>query len=145
MTGIWFNLYEPKSSIMKRHIISHVAIYMLSVVMIVFGIIHFLQPRSLLVFVPQNLPGGIYWVYGVGAAFILAAIAFITNKYVKLAGYLLAALLIVFVLFVHLPNYNQSGDAEMRQNALTSLLKDLALAAFALHIAGSADSHGIKF
>jgi hypothetical protein len=33
----------------------------------------------------------------------------------------------------------------MRQNALINLLKDVALAAFALHIAGSADSHGVKY
>ena len=33
----------------------------------------------------------------------------------------------------------------MRLNALISLLKDTAHAAFALHIAGSADSHGMKY
>src|SRR5687768_4612349 len=130
---------------MTQRIISRLAIYLLAVVMIIFGIYHFREPRSLLVFVPDNIPGGLTWVYIVGAAFILAAIAFITNKFVKLAGYLLALLLIVFVLTIHLPNYNQSGDPEMRQNALINLLKDIALAAFALHIAGSADSHGVKY
>jgi uncharacterized membrane protein len=130
---------------MNQRIISRIAIYLLAVVMIIFGIYHFQQPRSLLVFVPAKMPGGITWVYVVGASFILAALAFITNKFVKLAGYLLALLLIIFVLMVHLPNYNQSGDPEMRQNALISILKDTALAAFALHIAGSADSHGVKY
>jgi uncharacterized membrane protein len=130
---------------MTQRIISRVAIYLLSVVMIVFGYYHIQHPRNMLVFVPDNLPGGITWVYVVGIAFILAAIAFIFNKFVKLAAYLLALMLFVFVLAVHLPNYNQAGDAEMKQTALISLLKDLALAAFALHIAGSADSHGMKF
>jgi uncharacterized membrane protein len=130
---------------MTQRIISRVAIYLLSVVMIVFGYYHIQHPRNMLVFVPDNLPGGITWVYVVGIAFILAAIAFIFNKFVKLAAYLLALMLFLFVLTVHLPNYNQAGDAEMKQTALISLLKDLALAAFALHIAGSADSHGMKF
>jgi uncharacterized membrane protein len=130
---------------MTQRIIAKIAIYLLSVVMIIFGIYHFQHPRTLVVFVPSNIPGGIYWVYGVGVAFILAALAFITNKFVKIAGYLLALLLIVFVLTIHLPNYNQAGDPEMRQTAFTSMLKDLALAAFALHIAGSADSHGVKY
>jgi uncharacterized membrane protein len=130
---------------MTQRIISRIAIYLLSVVMIVFGIYHFQHPRSLVVFVPSNIPGGITWVYIVGASFILAAIAFITNKFVKLAGYALALLLIIFVLTIHLPNYNTAGDPEMRQEALISLLKDTALAAFALHIAGSADSHGVKY
>ena len=130
---------------MTQRIISRVAIYLLSVVMIVFGYYHIQHPRNMLVFVPDNLPGGITWVYVVGIAFILAAIAFIFNKFVKLAAYLLALMLFLFVITVHLPNYNQAGDAEMKQTALISLLKDLALAAFALHIAGSADSHGMKF
>jgi uncharacterized membrane protein len=130
---------------MTQRIISRAAIYLLAIVMIVFGIYHFQRPRNLLVFVPQNIPGGILWVYVIGAAFILAALAFITNKFVKLAGYSLALLLLIFVLTIHLPNYNQAGDPEMRQEALINLLKDIALAAFALHIAGSADSHGVKY
>jgi uncharacterized membrane protein len=113
--------------------------------MIVFGIYHFLHPRNLLVFVPSNIPGGIIWVYIVGVAFILAALAFVSNKWVKLAGYLLAGLLIVFVITIHLPNYLEAGDSGMRQGALINILKDTALAAFALHIAGSADSHGVKY
>ncbi len=130
---------------MSQRIISHIAIYLLAVVMIVFGIYHFQQPRSMLVFVPPYMPGGIIWVYIVGVAFIMAALAFITNRFVKLAGYLLAVLLIIFVLTIHLPNYTQAGDAEMRKYAFINLLKDTALAAFALHIAGSADSHGVKY
>jgi uncharacterized membrane protein len=130
---------------MTQRIISRVAIYLLSVVMILFGIYHFLHPRNLLVFLPANIPGGITWVYVTGAAFILAALAFITNKWVKLAGYLLALLLIIFVLTIHLPNYREAGDSDMRQGALINMLKDTALAAFALHIAGSADSHGVKY
>ncbi len=130
---------------MAQHIIARIAIYLLSVVMIIFGIYHFKEPHSMLVFVPTNIPGGITWVYVVGAAFILAAIAFITNKFVKVAAYMLALLLFIFVLTIHLPNYNHAGDVEMRQDALINMLKDTALAAFALHIAGSADIHGMKY
>ena len=130
---------------MTQRIISHIAIYLLSAVMIIFGIYHLQHPRNMLVFVPSNLPGGLTWVYVVGIAFILAAISFILNKFVKLTAYLLALMLIIFAVTVHLPNYNQAGDAEMRQDALINLLKDTAIAAFALHIAGSADRHGMKF
>jgi uncharacterized membrane protein len=130
---------------MTQRIISHVAIYLLAVIMIIFGVYHFQQPRNLLVFVPPYLPGGVTWVYIVGGAFILAAFAFITNKFVKLAGYLLAFLLIIFVVTIHLPNYRESGDVEMRQAAFINMLKDTALAAFALHIAGSADQRGVKY
>lgn len=130
---------------MTQRIISRIAIYLLSVIMIIFGIYHFQHPHELLVFVPSDIPIGINWVYIVGVAFILAALAFITNKWVKVAAYLLAALLILFVLIIHVPNFRQAGDAQMRQAAFINILKDLALAAFALHIAGSADSHGVKY
>jgi putative oxidoreductase len=123
---------------MYEHTISRIAIYILALVMLAFGIYHFLHPKNLMVYVPAYIPGGLFWVYIVGIAFILAAIAFIINRQARLAGYLLAALLFVFVLTIHLPNYMNAGDAEMRQMALVSLLKDTALAAFALHIGANA-------
>ena len=120
------------------HLIARIAIYLLSIVMIVFGLQHFMNPRDLLIYVPQFLPGGIIWVYFVGAAFILVAIAFITNTMVKAAGYLLAGLLIIFILSIHLPNYLNAGVKEMKQMALISLLKDTAIACFALYIGAGA-------
>ena len=120
------------------HVLAHLAIYLLSLVMIVFGLQHFLHPHDLLNYVPQFLPGGIIWVYFVGIAFILVAIAFITNRLVKAAGYLLAVLLFIFVLTIHLPNYMNAGNMEMKQSALISLLKDTAIACFALYIGAGA-------
>jgi uncharacterized membrane protein YkgB len=88
--------------------------------------------------VPGFLPGGIAWVYIVGVAFILSGISFITNIWVRTAAYLLALLLFIFVLTIHLPNYMDTADAEYRRMSLTNLLKDSALAAFALYIASNA-------
>ena len=130
---------------MTQRIISHIAIYLLSVVMILFGIYHIRHPHNMLAFVPANLPGGINWVYVIGIVLIVAALAFIFNKFVKITAYLLALLLVIFVVAVHWPTYNNAGDADIRQTAFIDMLQDLAIAAFALHIAGSADSHGMKF
>jgi len=122
---------------MKEETISRIAVIILAIVLATFGVFHFLHPSNMLVFVPEFLPGGIAWVYVVGIAFILVAIALIVHKQVKLASYLLALMLIVFVLTVHLPNFLHSGDPDMRQQSLVSLLKDSALAVFALYIAGN--------
>ena len=62
------------------HIISRIAIYALSVVLIIFGIFHFLYPRDLLVYVPLSLVGGIIWAYIVGGAFIIVGLSFLTNQ-----------------------------------------------------------------
>ncbi|MDB5279803.1 hypothetical protein QWZ08_01865 [Ferruginibacter paludis] len=120
------------------HVLARLAIYLLSLVMIIFGIQHFLHPRDLVNYVPQFLPGGLIWVYFVGIAFILVAAAFILNKWVKAAGYLLAVLLFIFVLTIHFPNFMNAGNAEAKQMALISLLKDTAIACFALYIGAGA-------
>ena len=123
---------------MKQQIISRISIVLLALVMAVFGVYHFVSPQNLVGYVPSFLPNaGNLWVYIPGAAFILAAIAFITNKMVKLAGYLLAILLFVFVLTIHLPNFMNAGDPGLRQSAFINLLKDTAIAAFAMHIAAN--------
>jgi putative oxidoreductase len=122
----------------QYHIVSRVAIYLLSIVLFAFGVFHFLHPRDLLLFLPEFLPGGIIWVYLVGAAFILVALSFFTNKMVKLAAYLLAGLLIIFILTIHLPNYINANNPESKQMALINLLKDTAIVGFALHIAAGA-------
>ncbi len=132
-------LSELKPSFMKHyHIISRIAIYILAVVLFIFGVFHFMYPRDLLVYVPDFLPLGIKWAYIVGGAFILVALSYLTNQYVKFSSYLLFVLLVVFILTIHLPNYNNAGDKEMRQLALINILKDTAIAAFALHIAAGA-------
>ena len=123
---------------MNQHIVSRIAIYILAIVMFIFGVQHFLHPYDLLVKVPDVLPGGMAWIYIVGVAFILAALSFMTNIWVKTAAYLLALLLFLFVLTIHLPSYMDTADSAYRQMALTNLLKDSALAAFALYIASNA-------
>ncbi len=131
---------------MKKHIVSHIAIYILSAVMLFFGYYHLTNPKAMMEYgyIPASLPNPVLWVKIVGAAFILAAVSFIFNKYVKVTAYLLALMLLIFAFVVHGEIYmNSSG--EIRVNALINIFKDTALAAFALHIAGSADSHGIKF
>ncbi len=122
----------------QYHIVSRIAIYLLAIVLISFGILHFNNARDLVVYIPSAVPGGVMWVYLVGVAFILVGISFITNKMVKAAGYLLAILLFTFIIIIHIPNYLQAGNQEMRSMALISLLKDTAIAGFALHIAAGA-------
>src|SRR6185503_2334534 len=120
------------------HIISRIAIYALSVVLIIFGIFHFLYPRDLLVYVPLSLVGGSICSYIVGGALIIVGLSFLTNQYVKFTSYMLVIMLIIFILTIHVPNFMNAGDKEMRQWALISILKDTAIVGFALHIAAGA-------
>ena len=123
---------------MTHHLLSRIAVIILGIVLICFGLYHFMSPENLVGFLPEFMPGGKIWIYITGAAFILAGIAFILHKQVKIAGYLLALLLIIFVLPIHLPNYLNSGSPDARQAAFVNLLKDTAIAAFALYLASNA-------
>lgn len=122
----------------NSHIISRISIYLLAVILFCFGVFHFLHPHDLVIYVPQFLPGGKLWVYLVGAAFIIVALSFLFNRMVKVSAYVLALLLLTFILTIHLPNFMHAGDKEMKLQALISLLKDTAIACFALHIAAGA-------
>lgn len=110
---------------MKSIIPTRVAVILFALVFAVFGINHFMFAEMMAGIVP--IPGGVIWVYVTGACFLLAAIAFIVNKQARLAGYLLALLLLIIVLTIHLPAF-MKGD----QMAMSSLLKDVGLMAGAI-------------
>jgi putative oxidoreductase len=122
----------------KYHFVSKIAIYLLSVVLICFGIFHFMYPHHLLVYVPTFLPAAVSWAYVVGACFILTGISFITNRYVKFTAYLLAFWLVFFIVTIHVPNALNAGAPDMRLAAWINVLKDTAIVGFALHIAAGA-------
>lgn len=129
----------------EYHPISRLSIYMLAAVLIAIGVFHLMRPYDTLVYVPSFLPGGITWAYLVGACFILVGISFATNQYVKITSYLLAAFLVFFILTVHVPNARNAGSDEYRLFAFINIMKDTAIAGFALHIAASAHHQHLHF
>lgn len=100
-----------------------------------FGINHFLNGTGMQKMVPSFLPGGVVWVYITGACLVLAAIAFLIDKQVRLAGLLLALFLLLIVLTVHLPAVLNAPDSGARRFPMTNLIKDTGLAAAALLVA----------
>lgn len=127
---------------MKEETISRISVIILSIVLGAFGIYHFVHPSNMLIFVPNFLPGTrdtwIFGVYIIGGVIILAALALLAHKYVRIAGYCLALLLFAFVLIIHLPNYLNAGDADSKTTAFIDILQDLAISAFAMYIASNA-------
>ena len=101
-----------------------------------FGVNHFMHASAMSGGVPAYLPGGVIWIYITGAALVLAAIAILINYQSKLAGYLLALLLLIFVGTIHVPGFMHAANDGAKAMAMGSLLKDVGLAAGALMIAG---------
>jgi putative oxidoreductase len=96
--------------------------------MAAFAVLHLKYGGGVKDSVPSYFPGeDSTWMYVTGACFGLAAIAIILNKFKTLACYLLAAMLIVFILTIHLPFSLKGGNHYQ-------LLKDAALAMGAIII-----------
>ena len=91
-----------------------------------FGVLHFMHADMMKGMIPDYMPGGGIWIYITGGALIAAAISIIIGKFTRIACYLLALMLIIFVFTLH---WKPAMDGN-----LGSLLKDTALAMGAIII-----------
>lgn len=118
---------------MKLYIPNRIVSIVFAIIIALFGMYHFINANELVNMVP--IVGGKIWVYISGISLIAYAISvFINHTYEKLAGYLLALLLILVIIIIHLP-------LAIKGNTLSILeiMKDIALACGAIVIANQAD------
>lgn len=101
----------------------------------VFGIMHFQFAESMAGAV--LLPGGIFWVYLSGVALIGATVAIVFNIKVKEVSLLLGILILIILSTVHLVSLINSPNPMITQNALSNLLKDIALCGAAFYISAT--------
>lgn len=126
---------------MKAKNFSSVApIFVFSIIIGIFGASQILNADSMADNVPAFLPAPKVFIYSTGAALILAAVAFIIDRYAKLAGYLLCLLLLVIVFTVDLPGIIGAKTVEAKSLFTTNALKDSALA-MAAFIIGNLSKH----
>jgi putative oxidoreductase len=107
---------------------------MYAIPMLVFGLFHFMNGQGMAGMVPSYFPFPLIMVYLTGAGLVAAAVSIVINKQAVLACLLLAAMLIIFVITIHLPGL------QTNQMAMIALLKDVALAGGALVIATNSKS-----
>lgn len=99
----------------------------------IFGVFHLLHAQAMAPAVP--LPGGAFWVYLTGVALIAGSLGMMTGILGRAAALGLAALMLVFILAVHLPGL---GNPKLAQMSMIGLLKDTSLLGGALAFAGMA-------
>jgi uncharacterized membrane protein len=78
-------------------------LYPLAIMVIVFGIDHFVHVGFVSSLVPAWIPGHVYWTWFAGAALIAAGVAMIVKVRARLAATLLGAMLLTWVLILHIP------------------------------------------
>ena len=120
---------------MKNLISTRLAIILFACIIAFFGANQFLHATDMTAMVPGYLPAPKVMVYISGAGFLLAAIAFIIDRYSKLAGYLLALLLLIIVFTVDVPGIVHATTRSIKMMFITNMLKDAALAMSAIVIA----------
>jgi len=119
---------------MKQIIPNRLAEIIFALAMGVFALLHFKSGNDtqFRASVPAYFPGDAsIWIYISGAGFLLVAIAILINRQKRLACYLLAVMLIVFILTIHL-------IPAIRDKNLYQPLKDGALAMAAIIIGNNA-------
>lgn len=106
--------------------------YLFAIPFLIFGAFHFMNAEAMAGMVP--LPGGVIWVYLTGLGLIAAAVSIFMGKMDKLATFLLGAMLLIFVLALHL-----KGAMDGDQMSTSMLLKDMSMAGaawlYASHVA----------
>lgn len=100
--------------------------------MAVFGADHFVGPDGIARIIPAWIPAHMFWVYFVGTALVAAALAIASGQLLRPAAALLGAMLLCFVVLMHLPVLaTHLGN----RFALAVLLRDLSFGSGALALA----------
>ncbi|MEP6616238.1 MAG: hypothetical protein ABJA57_06640 [Ginsengibacter sp.] len=112
---------------MKNNNSTRIASIVFAICIIVFGVRNIMKAGSMETIVPDYIPGGVVWVYISGIGMIAAGIAIVlNNNLTRLACYLLAAVLMLFVIMLHLKPALDGNPG--------NLLKDTAIAMGAIII-----------
>ncbi len=99
----------------------------------IFGINHFIMKDFYMGELTDFIPFGGYMILLTGVIMILTSVSIMTKKYIKISTLTLAALLLLFIATIHIP---QLFDADKKMIAMISLLKDISLMGGSLMIAG---------
>ncbi len=97
------------------------------------GINHFIMKNFYLMMVTSVIPFMGFSVLLVGLLLIVASVCIMFNKMVQLSCWTLASLLLMFIVFIHIPNLFNEANQTI---ALIELMKDTALLGGSLMIAG---------
>jgi uncharacterized membrane protein YphA (DoxX/SURF4 family) len=101
------------------------------VMMVAFGIDHFLYAQFVVTLVPSWIPFPLFWTYFAAVALIGSGISFITGIKIKPVGILTAIMLFTWFLILHIPRAIAMPEVA-NGNEITSVFQALAFSGVAL-------------
>jgi len=119
----------------------HLGRILFAVPFLMFGLNHFMYAKMMAGLVPNWVPGGISWIYITGAFEIIGALSIITKVQARLVCFLLAVLLLVYILVLDFPGLG-AADQSVKMVSMISLFKNIGLLGAALFFAGELGKKG---
>ncbi len=123
---------EEKSILSNKRLLMLGRIFF-SIMLIVFGIEHFLYTEAVAKLVPGWIPGSVFWTYFGAVALIGSGVCIMLNIKIKLVGFLLGLMLFLWFIILHIPRAIAYPDME-KGNELTSVFQALAFSGIAFLI-----------
>lgn len=120
---------------MKNLVPTRIPVIIIALIFGYFGVNHLIHADAMSGMVPSMFPAHKILVYLTGICLLLAAIAFIINRYAKAAGYLLAVMLLIIIFTIHVPGMMHAADEGSKMMFTTNAIKDLGLAMTTIIIA----------
>jgi uncharacterized membrane protein YphA (DoxX/SURF4 family) len=111
-----------------------VGMFLYSIMLVVFGIEHFLFAEFVRTLVPGWIPGDLFWTYFAAVALIGAGLALIFRVKVKLVAILLGTMVFIWFLILHIPRAVVAPVSD-QGNELSSVFESLGVAGIAFVIA----------
>jgi putative oxidoreductase len=99
------------------------------------GLGHFIELNFFTAEFTSFIAIGPYTIMLTGILLIAASVSIITNKLIQVSTISLAALIFVFIITIHIPNYF-NGDETQKAFAMMAMLKDISLMGGSLIVAG---------
>jgi uncharacterized membrane protein len=110
-----------------------------SIMLVIFGIEHFLYAEGVQHLVPDWIPGHLFWTYFAAVALIGAGLAIIFRFKVKLVGILTGTMIFIWFLILHIPRAAVAPVTD-KGNELSSVFESLGCSGIAFVIAYAAAS-----
>jgi hypothetical protein len=110
-----------------------------SIMLVIFGIEHFLYADGVQTLVPDWIPGHLFWTYFAAVALIGAGVALIFRIKVKLIGILTGTMIFIWFLILHIPRAAVAPVTD-KGNEMASVFESLGYSGIAFVIAYGAAS-----
>jgi len=127
MVATAYNWTNKKSAVDKFALCGK---YFFALLLVLFGIDHFLYTDFVKTIVPFWIPGPLFWTYFAGIALFGSGVALFINFNPKTISLLLGIMLLIWLIILHIPRASIAPPAD-NGNELTSVFQALAFSGMA--------------